>query len=86
MQPALKILRKTGKFRRLGVGLGKLHFCDFLLYCLDNWTTSVKLKHIAITHSRIVLSAGARVHAGTAACQIKTIRRKKRLDACHATA
>ena len=60
-----------------------MHFCDFLLHCLDR-PCQIKMvpPHIAITHSRIFALDGVRWKS----CQIKTMSSKKRLDACHATA
>ena len=60
----LKILGKTGKLRRPASGgweRGEMHFCDFLLHCLDR-PCQIKMvpPHIAITHSRIFALDGVR--------------------------
>ena len=92
---ALKILGKTGKLRRLGTGqggVGEGEKCTFAISFSIVWTSPCQIKtvppllctycnhalsHICIGRSKVQVLHGR---------QIKTIRCKKRLDACHATA
>ena len=94
---ALKILGKTGKLRRLGLGpdkggwaRGENALLRFPSLLFGKQTVRVKLKRFrhcgtycnhTLAHICLGRGLGAR-----AACQIKTIGCKKRLDACQATA